>query len=373
MTKRVLVSYQILYTGEEEIKKEIASLLKRVFEDNYDEFSEEKIDSLISIKYDKQIDEYKFLVGFDLSFEEIGTELTDIIKDFNVELNSHPKISLVTKFYDENLFSDLSKIYEKLFVIEMKLREAISFIFIDTYKSEFYNLLRDSSIKPKESLPKDDDGKRDFLKKRLENEFFHILFNQYTSLSDTRDLKQEDLFHIAEMSNNFDEFKRNILNRGISRPDYRTFIEEIKPIMDKLEKIRNCVAHNRSLSSEDNDNYESYIEDIEGELNSFLEKIYFESKYEGPIKRLWNDGGGDEVPNNLRRLKFRKEVLDFYKSELQRESFDIERGITSYLRSSDGLWGLKFSEDNDKVSALLVDLKGMPREHQKRWHSHLIG
>lgn len=277
-----IVSYQIVFTEDKDVKQELVKLLKSTFEDNYDEFSEEELDDCISIKYNKKIDECKYLIGFDLIIEEIGTEIGDIISKFNDYLNSQENISLIIKFYDDNLYEVLSQIYKEIFSIEMRLREAVTLIFIDTYKSDYYNLLKDLNIKlqfdGKNNLKKDAEQKRDYLSKKFENEFFHIMFSDYIKLSNPRALKQEDLFSIAKNSNDFAEFKENIINRGVTNSDYISFIDEIKQIMDRLERIRNSVAHNRTLSDEDIENYETYFEQINSEIDKFFKKIIFDEE-----------------------------------------------------------------------------------------------
>jgi hypothetical protein len=365
----VLVAYQIIFTEDKDAKKELIELLKNAFADNYDEFSEEEIDNIIEIKYTKRIDEYKQLIGFDIDINEIGNEIDSVISDFNDSLRESPNISLITKFYDENLFSNLSKIYEKIFSIEMRLREAITLIFLDTYKTDYYNLLKDSSINPcsgKDGLPRDDKQKRDFLEKLLENEFFHISFKDYPNLYNIKELKQEDLFPITEASKDFQEFKEKILNRGVTNKYYKNFLEEIKRMMDNLEKIRNCVAHNRNLK--EGLDYEKYFEEIGSKLDNFFIQI-FEADYQGPFTDLWEDGGGEDFANSMQRFYFKKEVLNFY---IKNEEFSIDKHITCYLHDNKGILGLKFYEEEDKLSAHLIDLRNLPKEHQERWHKYLI-
>jgi len=183
---------------------------------------------------------------------------------------------LVLKFYDSDLLNFLSNIYKELFKIEMKLREIISFIFIDTYKSGD-NLLKDVNLKPrfegKNNLQKDETQRREYLSKRCENEFFHVLFSDYNRLTEIRDLKHDDLYLITEISNNFEEFKNNILNRGIKEDSYLAFLNNIKPVLSKLENIRNCIAHNRMLDTNDLENYEKYFEEINKQIKEFLDNL----------------------------------------------------------------------------------------------------
>ncbi|MBC8392908.1 MAG: hypothetical protein H8E17_10140 [Deltaproteobacteria bacterium] len=86
---------------------------------------------------------------------------------------------------------------------------------------------------------KNKEQREHFLSERLENEFFHLLFSDYVKLDKPKILKQDDLFIIAEMSSNFEDFKSNILRRGVAKKGYLDFINSIKEDMNNLEKVRN--------------------------------------------------------------------------------------------------------------------------------------
>lgn len=273
----VSVIYQVIFNDELDFKNELIPILKTSFEENYDELSEDTFESLIDIKYQKQIDEYKFLIGFEVIFDIIGEEIDSVINDFGDNLKDSENISLVLKFYDESSFTVLSQLYQMLYSLEMRLREVISLIFIDTYKSGYYNLLREFDLNPKydgrNNIRKDESQRSDFLGKRFENEFFFLLFNEYTKLSRPKNLQQDELYLITEISTNFEEFKNNILKRGITTTDYINFIENIKPVMDEIHRIRNCVAHNRSLPEDDQRNYQTYFDKLNGHIDELMESL----------------------------------------------------------------------------------------------------
>lgn len=107
----------------------------------------------------------------------------------------------------------------------------------------------------------------------LENEFFYLNFSQYIQLDILKNLQHSDLYLIAEIANDYDEFRNKILERGITKPEYRAFIENIRPLMENLNKIRNCVAHNRSLSEDDGKNYERYFNEINQYLDAFFSSL----------------------------------------------------------------------------------------------------
>jgi len=117
----------------------------------------------------------------------------------------------------------------------------------------------------------------------------------------------------------------------------------------------------------------------EKERDKKIEKI--SKEYEKLWKEEGGEGGyfldlwkklGDSFATNMKSFKFKKEVLNPYKEKSQNR-FILERGITTYLRDKMGMWDLRsIIEDEGSVSAHLIDLSMMPRNHQDWWEDHLI-
>jgi len=155
----------------------------------------------------------------------------------------------------------------------------MTFIFIDTYGTDYYNLLEETKVKPifeGRSNLSNREQKESFLRKRLENEFFHILFNEYGKLTELRSMKLDDIVSIAETARNFDEFRNRIVFRGIIKEDYLDFVSSIKAEMEILEKVRNCFAHNRSLSEDESTNFERVKEQLTKKIDDFLDSLKYE-------------------------------------------------------------------------------------------------
>lgn len=305
-----LVRFQAVFNCLEDFHQKIIEVLKEVYQENYDEFDEINIIHQLHFQYTKKIEENKFLIGFSIEFEEIGTEINNLIIDFSSNLDDLECVDVVFRFNDENLLRFIVDIHKELFSLEMKLREAITLIFIDTYKEEYYDFLRDMNLSPhfegNKNLQKDKTQRKEFLKKRYENEFFHILFDDYIKLNSPKTLRQDDLFVITEISQNFEEFKKNITERGITKPIYKTFIEEIKNVIFPVSRIRNCIAHNRMLSTEDSENYQTYFEEINKKIDEFLNSIEVTNfcpkcggKIEDTQQTLYTGHGEDAEPSAI--------------------------------------------------------------------------
>ncbi len=88
----------------------------------------------------------------------------------------------------------------------------------------------------------------------------------------------------------------------------------------------------------------------------------------GYFTSLWIAGGRDGFVNNLRRFKFKKEVLNTFDNN----RFIIERRITGYIRDKMGIWDLRFIEHEDSISAILKDLISLPKNYQDWFYENII-
>ncbi len=214
------VDFQIVHNINGDLKRYLLNLLKQTLDDSTPtEFSvEEKPANLedwsifnwIEIKYNHSITLSKFIAGFSL---DINEDIKEIINEFGNSLNDDENIDVAFKYFDESMLNKHKNYAQEIFEIEMKLREIISFIFMDTYKDEYYNLLKEINVK---AQPLNGNNKPDenYFKNHLENEFFFLLFNDYIHLNELKKIDQNDLMEMIITSNDFDELKQSIQNRG---------------------------------------------------------------------------------------------------------------------------------------------------------------
>ena len=273
------VSYQVVFNAKHDFKSEILKTLKQSFDDCYiEDYDAAALADAIQIKYEKSLAKStKVIVGFEITLFEDLPEIEMLIASINDNLLSSSEIEAVFKFEDLDLFTKLDAIHNDLFKIEMRLREAVTFIFIDTYGTDYYNLLKETNIRPrfdgKSNLLTNKEQKESYLRKRLENEFFHILFDQYDKLGELKAIKLEDLVSTAEVAKDFDEFRNQIIFRGILKEDYLDFISSIKAEMGILERVRNSFAHNRSPNEDDLINFERVKEELLRKIDDFLNSL----------------------------------------------------------------------------------------------------
>ena len=184
----------------------------------------------------KVINFYKVTLIF-YPFNEYET-LKRIYENFNNNLTEDNKFKKVVKFYDDFHLNDLSKYQKEIFKIEMSLRQIFTFIFSHRYK-DTENLLFEYKFN-KEN------------KTNLENEFFQLDFNDYIDPnSKLKNLESKDILNILFNSDNFEKFKENLQERGIREEKHKDFILSIKEDLQAIKDVRNNIAHNKKIFTDD--------------------------------------------------------------------------------------------------------------------------
>ncbi|EKF86842.1 hypothetical protein [Methanobacterium formicicum] len=293
----VSVSYQLLFEKSE--LKDPKMILNDALDNITIEIDKTIFEECIQSQYSKDIGEKMIFLCFKIDLdEELDEDLNDdlideVISSFNDELKSN-EIEAIFKYYDNDLGNELKKYHSKIFEIEMKIREVISFILIDTYGNDFYDLFKEINIGkfqyPKKRMVKveyeqnvlksNESMRKDYLSTFFENESFYLNFGQYQKLLQTKTLQQGDLFKIARFSNTYEDFQKNIVDRGIKEDLYIEFLEDVKLLLDDIEPLRNCIAHNRTLTESES----GKLTDIHKELNKKIEVFNNALEKEGILK-----------------------------------------------------------------------------------------
>jgi hypothetical protein len=271
------VDFQIIHSFKSrELKERLLFLLKETIDEsttiqiNIEERPKEikdwSIFSWIEIKYNYPSSN-KYIAGFSLNTEG---DFEDLADNYGQKLQSNSDIDLVIKYNDEVMAIKYQEYAKEIFDLEMELRDVISFIFLDTYKEDCYNLLKDVNVTTR-PLSKNVEPDENHYKSHFENEFFFLNFSGYRKLNELKDLKDPDLIGIILDSNDYEDLEKRILERGIRKERYKDFLAEIKQDLKPIEDLRNCIAHNRSI--ERNDNYKMIV-DYENARDRLKQSIY---------------------------------------------------------------------------------------------------
>lgn len=233
-----------------------------------------------------------------MAHDSSNVNANDIKVLFEDGMNNAEFIDAVFKFQDPFLNQQLEKLYNEIHNIELRLREVISFIFADTYKQDFYNVLYELNIKPMyddDKLNKDPVKRKEYLKKKLENEFFYLLFSHYIRFNDLANIDIGNIIAYLQKNIDFDGFRQKVLSRGINKEVYEDFITSLKSNLNNIEMVRNCVAHNRAPLKKEMDDYILSYQRIQKDIDTFWENRNIEiqtilpsNEYEDWETEVWN-------------------------------------------------------------------------------------
>lgn len=301
----------------------IADCLRTAYEDNYDEAPEQNdLDRAINIRYvnfhqrpdiaeDEECND-TYISGFSINFDtEVPDEGERLAKGFCRELVEREDVGIrhVVKLNDPYLREINRRYADDIFKIEMKLREAISMIFLDTYGDEFYELLKETVVSTAGK-----DVNEEQLKAHFENEFFYLLFSDYIALNERKlPNNTKDFIKIIGNTADFDSLKKWLISKPISMEHYADFLASLKEHVDPIEKVRNCVAHNRTISKNAINNYEKAKELL---MKSIDDLIGYPNR--------------DDV-----RMFWEEEAVDALKYAFENAKWDYENGTVEIYNSHD--------------------------------------
>ena len=276
MTFEFLISYQAI--DGTDVNLVLRDLLSQALVNSQDEFEEDDIDRMIRISHirsgeevardDRKVAQYTIL-GFSLELPEMDTA-DAVVDDFAASLSSSDAVLHSLRFEDPVLQEELAQRAAEIFSLEMKLRRVFSFIYLHAYQREDpYDLLRYERVDPvTPNLRKHD------MVAATENQFFHITFSQYISLNRRRELSQvPQILSVLRDSGSYDVFREEVTRRPIANESDAELLDDLQSLLNPIEQMRNCVAHNRRPKVEDRQDYLRNLPVLEKRLDKFLKEL----------------------------------------------------------------------------------------------------
>lgn len=251
-----------------------AAIIRGALQQAYmDELGESRGDGLISsvlaidlthIRADGQT-----IVRFQVADDREETLVEKLVVAFGRSLNADPTVDHVLKFHDTAQYARNERYAKEIYRLEMQLREVISFIFIDSIGENYFNLLKDNKVDVVGGADKKP-SEPDF-RNNQENEFFFILFNSYVNLNERKlPTNSLDLLKVINQAADFSALQESLSAQIIRDHAYVDFMARIKTLVSTVEKIRNCVAHNRSISTTTLGDYQRAVGPLRGAIDAFL-------------------------------------------------------------------------------------------------------
>lgn len=266
------------------IQQILTDLLTEVLENNANVnanvFEEDAIADMIQFRHerfggeitdDDGVMTHHKLIGFTLEPpDEIESTTTrKVVDEFATSLPDTPSIFHVVKFEDPLLQAELAGYAKEIFALEMKLRRVLSIIYLHAYQREDpFDLLCDETVNPSRQAKPE----MEQMKSATENQFFHLTFGQYINLNQRPELRLPDIMQSIRNIEEYDTLRAEILRVPVEHEEDAEFLASLKNLMDPIERMRNCVAHNRRPTKSINDNYPDARSRLEERLDQYLEK-----------------------------------------------------------------------------------------------------
>ncbi len=285
--KCLIMTFEFLLTcwitSETNVRQVLTDSLAGALEDYQDEFEEDEINDFIQLRHKRTgsdfgendgVTTHHRIIGFSVELpEEIVPDDTiddTIIENFIKNLSESDLEFHIVKFEDPLLQAELAKRAAEIFVLEMKLRRVLSLIYLHAYqdKEATFDLLCDEIVNPSGKAKPD----MEQMKSATENQFFHLTFSQYINLNQRIELKLPDILQSIRNTEEYDTFRTEILRVPVEQEEDAEFLASLKDLMDPIERMRNCVAHNHRPTKSINDNYPDARSRLEERLNEYLEK-----------------------------------------------------------------------------------------------------
>ena len=260
------------------IQQILMDLLTEVLENNANVFEEDAIADMIQFRHERSggeitdddgVKTQHILIGFALELPDEIESLRNVVDEFAAFLPDTPPIFHVVKFEDPLLQAELAGYAKEIFALEMKLRRVLSIIYLHAYQREDpFDLLCDETVNPsRQSKPE-----MEQMKSPTENQFFHLTFSQYIHLNQRPELRLPDIMQSIRNTERYDTLRAEILRVPIEHEEDAEFLAGLEKLMDTIEQMRNCVAHNRRPTRSINDSYPDARSKLEEHLDQYLEK-----------------------------------------------------------------------------------------------------
>ena len=270
----IVCSDEMSLSGKMGLIELLTDMLQSALEAVDDEPPEdEELEQFITVRYTKTREDGRWVCGFSVEFNSTEGQIGDLINNFSEFVADYTadctddRIKHLLKLNDPQLQRTLRDYGKEIFYIEMKLREALSLIFIDNYGKDFYDFVNETNVKPI-SPPT---AKQ--MSESYENQFFFLLFSQYIQINDSKKPDLSRIKEYIEQAEDLEDLNRMITpKKPIIEESYDDFLASLKKRVDSIEKLRNCVAHNRSIPADIIENYETARDLLLEEINDFFKE-----------------------------------------------------------------------------------------------------
>lgn len=221
----------------------------------------------------------------------------------------------ILKLSDSSQFEKGQNYRSEIYQIEMSLRQITHYIL--TYNNrniKLSDIFKDFNITFWKEGWKEASAKQHF-----ENELYHIPFGDYVKFEEPKQIEDKQLLKVLYTSTTFEEFRGYLGNRLLGEERHRAFFSSIKQDMDAIERMRNIIAHNRSIDTDIEEDYKKSRDKLNNQIVLFWndESLQFAQQmsmsedykfiWEAPAKRKI-----EEILQNSTTWDIEQEYVEIY-------------------------------------------------------------
>lgn len=205
-------------------------------------------------------------IGFNLELSE-DEPCAEIVSAFSYAIQNVPQVHQIVCFEDPLLQNALSFLSAEIFSLEMKLRRVLTWIYLHAYQTgDLCDLLCEECVQPAEKPD------INHMRNVSENQFFYLTFSNYLNLNKRPEPKTTELLKHIRTHEDYDCFRSEILRKPIDDPFDSDILLHIRELLNSIEAMRNCVAHNRHPSNRIRSNYEIAKPQLNQILDEYLSR-----------------------------------------------------------------------------------------------------
>jgi hypothetical protein len=247
-------------TPQSDLLAAMTDVLRETLEENLNEFDDDALRRMMVLTHRRSGDEHHDdngdpfnheVTAFRLELPDETASAPTVMDEFTDALAGTPPVVHVLRFEDPLVQAELARLAAEIYALEMKLRRVLSIVYLHANQTgNPYDLLCDESVQPMTKPTKVQ------MQPMYENQFFHLTFSNYVSLNQRPEIKQvPTLLELIRGAEQYEEFRKELQRKPVEKEDDAVLLAGLKERMDAIEKVRNCVAHNRRPSRTMLDNY----------------------------------------------------------------------------------------------------------------------
>ena len=262
-----------------DIKQVLTGPLVSALEDTQNDFNEGTVADMLQLRSERIGSEALaddegtgnfVLIGFAVELPDETVSMGTVIDAFVESLPTTPPIFHAVKFEDPLLREELAQRAAEVFELEMKLRRVLTIIYLYSYqRGDPFELLRDESEQPTAR----DKPTSEQMRAASENQFFHLTFGQYINLNNRQTIGLSKILEMVQTSEHYQALQAEILRSPVQDEGDVDLLADLKTLMNAIDGMRNCVAHNRRPSRRITDNYPNARDRLDERLNEYLKVL----------------------------------------------------------------------------------------------------